>query len=131
MCGSGFADFVRKPSYASGSSNALETKGNTMDQTTDTENHEGTSHAASMAPIKNGKPAIGEDSPQIDDQGTDQEEASQILRDLRDKAFDGSDEKLALALGRPAEEIEKWTRGEGTIDGDVVLKAKVMATERE
>jgi hypothetical protein len=101
-----------------------------MNQTTDTD-HERSSRAASMAPIKNGKPAIAEDNPEIDDQGTDQEEAAQILRDLRDRLFDGSEEKLALALGRPAEEIQSWTKGEGTIDGDVVLKAKVMASERE
>ena len=77
------------------------------------------------------KSSIAEDSPEIDDQGTDQEEAAQILRSLRDDAFNGSDEKLALALGRPAEEIQNWIRGERTIDGDVVLKAKVMATERQ
>lgn len=61
---------------------------------------------------------------------TDQEEANQILRKLRDNAFEGSDEKLSLALGRPAEEIQNWIRGEGTIDGDVMIKAKAMATER-
>ena len=105
-----------------------------MSQNTDSidrENRERTSRAASMAPIKNGKPAIAEDSPEIDDRGTDQEEAAQILRDLRDRAFDGSEEKLALALGRPVEELQSWTNGEGTIDGDVLLKAKVMASERE
>jgi hypothetical protein len=50
------------------------------------------------------KPAIAEDSPGIDDQGTSSEEAAQILRSLRDNA------------------------GEGTIDGDVALKAKAKAT---
>jgi hypothetical protein len=94
------------------------------------ESRELTSHVASMAPIKDGKPAIGEDSSEIDDQGTNQEEAAQILRSLRDNAFDGSDEKLALALGRPAEEIQNWIKGEETIDSDVLLKAKAMANER-
>jgi hypothetical protein len=93
------------------------------------ENREIASHGASMAPIKVGKPAI-EDSSEIDDQGTNQEEAAQILRNLRDNAFDGGDEKLALALGRPAEEIQEWINGAGTIDGDVVLKAKALAIER-
>ena len=89
-----------------------------------------TSHMASMAPIKHGKPAIAEDSSEIDDQGTSQEEAGQILRNLRDNAFDGSDEKLALALGRPLDEIQNWIKGEETIDSDVLLKAKAMANER-
>lgn len=87
------------------------------------------SHAASMAPIKDGQ-AVIDDSPEIDDQGTDQDEAAQLLRKLRDNAFEGSDEKLALALGRPIEEIRSWLAGDETIDGDVLLKAKAMATER-
>ena len=66
----------------------------------------------------------------IDDQGTDQAEASQILKHIRDNAFDASDEKLALALGRPTEEIEEWTRGDGLIDGDVILKARTLAMQR-
>src|SRR4051794_28252574 len=56
----------------------------------------------------------------IDDRGTSQVEATTILKNIRDHAFDGSDERLALALGRPEEEIESWTSGIGTIDGDVV-----------
>ena len=96
---------------------------------TNDESRELTSHVASMAPIKDGKPAI-EDSSEIEDQGTNQEEAAQILRNLRDNAFDGSDEKLALALGRPLDEIQNWIKGEETIDSDVLLKAKAMANER-
>lgn len=70
------------------------------------------------------------DSPTIDDQGTDQSEAANILKRIRDVAFDSSDEKLALALGRPTEEIEKWTTGSGVIDGDVVMKARQLAGQR-
>ena len=66
----------------------------------------------------------------IDDQGTDQAEASNILKHIRDNAFEASDEKLALALGRPAEEIEEWTSGNGRIDGDVILKARTLALQR-
>jgi hypothetical protein len=66
----------------------------------------------------------------LDDRGTDQAEASQILCQVRDGAFEGSDEKLALALGRPPEEIEQWTHGAGDIDGDVVLKARALANLR-
>jgi hypothetical protein len=68
--------------------------------------------------------------PQIDDRGTGQEEAAQILKSVRDAAFDASDEKLALALGRPTEEIEAWTAGSGDIDGDVVMKARTLAINR-
>jgi hypothetical protein len=66
----------------------------------------------------------------IDDHGTDQAEAAQILKQIRDAGFDASDEKLALALGRPAQEIEAWTSGAGHIDGDVILKARHLALER-
>ena len=87
--------------------------------------------AASMARIENGAPAIGDEHEHvIDDQGTDQAEASQILKHIRDNAFEASDEKLALALGRPAEEIEEWTSGNGLIDGDVILKARALAMQR-
>jgi hypothetical protein len=54
--------------------------------------------------------AAENDNPVIDDHGTDQVEALNILTHIRDAAFDSSDEKLALALGRPTEEIEAWTR---------------------
>jgi hypothetical protein len=68
--------------------------------------------------------------PVIDDRGTGQAEAAQILKSVRDAAFDASDEKLALALGRPTEEIEAWTSGSGDIDGDVVMKARTLAINR-
>jgi hypothetical protein len=71
-----------------------------------------------------------EAEPEIDDQGTDQETAAAILTSLRDDAFDGSDEKLALALGRPAEEVTSSIDGSKTIDGDVLLKARNLAMER-
>ena len=70
------------------------------------------------------------DNPIIDDHGTDQAAALNILTHVRDAAFESSDEKLALALGRPTEEIEAWTRGDEVIDGDVVMKARGLAMER-
>lgn len=77
-----------------------------------------------------GSVAMKEAEPEIDDRGTGQSEASNLLKNIRDAAFDSSDEKLALALGRPAEEIEDWINGSGVIDGDVVMKARGLATER-
>jgi hypothetical protein len=73
----------------------------------------------------------GEEEHQIDDLGTSQAEASHILKEIRDAAFDASDEKLALALGRPADEIEHWTSGNGLIDGDVIMKARTLALQRD
>ena len=73
---------------------------------------------------------VENDNPIIDDHGTDQVTALNILTHIRDTAFDSSDEKLALALGRPAEEVEAWTRGLEIIDGDVVMKARHLAIER-
>lgn len=88
------------------------------------------SHGASMASIEAGKPVIGSETHAIDDLGTDQSEASQILRSIRDNAFDSSNEKLALALGKSVEEIEQWTSGTGFIDGDGLMKARALALHR-
>jgi hypothetical protein len=88
--------------------------------------------AGSMAKIDNGNANASEAAVQhqLDDHGTNQAEASRILREIRDNAFDASDEKLALALGRPTEEIEEWSSGRGLIDGDVVMKARALAMQR-
>ena len=87
--------------------------------------------AASMSRIENGRPVIGEETDHvIDDHGTHQGEASEILRSIRDKAFEESDEKLALALGRPTEEISEWTGGNASVDGDVLMKARTLAMQR-
>jgi len=66
----------------------------------------------------------------VDDQGTGQEKAARILLNLRDRAFEASDEKLALALGRPVEEVVAWNEGIEIIDDDVVMKARGIAMNR-
>ena len=66
----------------------------------------------------------------LDDQGTNQNEGRAVLKRLRDQAFDGSDEQLALALGRPVEEVEGWTGGADPLDDDVLMKARGIAQER-
>jgi len=66
----------------------------------------------------------------VDDRGTDQNKASQILLNLRDRAFESSDERLALALGRPAEEVSAWQAGLELIDDDVIMKARGIAMHR-
>jgi len=90
------------------------------------------SKASSMAPAEAGDSRMSETerAEPIDDQGTGQDEASEILKSIRDDAFESSNERLALALGRPAEEIDAWLSGTETIDGDVLMKARNLAMER-
>jgi hypothetical protein len=66
----------------------------------------------------------------LDDQGTNQTEGRAIIKRLRDKAFDGDNEQLAVALGRPAKEVEGWTDGAEPVDDDVLMKARGIAQER-
>jgi hypothetical protein len=67
----------------------------------------------------------------VDDRGTTQEEGRAILKRLRDQGFEASDEKLAVALGRPIEEVEAWTsEGAEPVDDDVIMKARGIAKER-
>lgn len=67
---------------------------------------------------------------QVDDQGTDQEEARRMLTALRDRGFEGDNEQVAVALGRPAEQVQGWIDGTEVIDDDVVMKAKGIAMHR-
>lgn len=67
---------------------------------------------------------------QVDDKGTDQEEARRMLTALRDRGFDGDNEQVAVALGRPADQVQGWIDGTETIDDDVVMKAKGIAMHR-
>jgi len=86
---------------------------------------------SSMSPIENGTARVTrDDTDAIDDQGTSQEEAAEILRIVRDEAFDSSNEAFALALGRTPEEVKAWFSGDEPIDADVLLKARGIAMER-
>ena len=67
---------------------------------------------------------------EVDDKGTDQEEARSILTTLRDQGFDADNEKLAVALGRTIEQVEAMISGAETIDDDVVMKARGIAIHR-
>jgi hypothetical protein len=57
-------------------------------------------------------------------------DAPEFLRVLRDTAFGSSDDKLALALGRSTEEVERWIGGTQSIDADALIKARGLAMER-
>jgi hypothetical protein len=66
----------------------------------------------------------------LDSEGTSQEQGRAILRRLRDEGFDADDAKLAVALGRPLEEVQAWTGGDEPIDDDLIMKARGIAKER-
>jgi hypothetical protein len=70
------------------------------------------------------------DDQQVDDKGTDQEEAKRMLTALRDRGFDGDNEDLAVALGRSVEQVAAWMDGSEIIDDDVVMKARGIALNR-
>lgn len=67
---------------------------------------------------------------QVDDKGTDQQEAQAMIQTLRDQGFDGDNDKLAIALGRSAEQVEAMISGAETIDDDVVMKVRGIALNR-
>ena len=66
----------------------------------------------------------------VDDKGTGQEEAQHMIEALRDRGFDGDNEKLAKALGRTIEQVDGMIGGSETIDDDVVMKARGIALNR-
>lgn len=66
----------------------------------------------------------------VDDRGTNQTEGRALLKKLRDQGFDSSDQELAVALGRPVEEVEAWTGGAAPVDDDVIMKARGIANQR-
>lgn len=66
----------------------------------------------------------------LDDRGTGTAEGLEILRRLRDAGFEGDDLKLAVALGRPPEEVTAWMGGAEPPDDDIIMKARGIAQER-
>jgi hypothetical protein len=68
----------------------------------------------------------------VDDRGTSEAGGREILKRLRDEGFAADDEKLAVALGRPVEEVQGWMAGSGDepVDDDIIMKARGIAKER-
>lgn len=56
-------------------------------------------------------------------------ESLELLRRLKTEVFESSDVHLALAMGRPVEEIEAWFGGE-EIDEDAQEKIHGLAQQR-
>jgi hypothetical protein len=83
-----------------------------------------------MSEQQEGRGMTNSETDAVDDRGTNQTEGRAMLKKLRDQGFDSSDEKLAVALGRPVEEVEAWTGGSEPVDDDVIMKARGIATER-
>lgn len=73
-----------------------------------------------------------EETNQVDDQGTSEQQGREIIRRLCDQGFGSDNEKLAVALGRPLEEVAAWMSDDGNapVDDDVVMKARGIAKER-
>lgn len=70
------------------------------------------------------------DDQQVDEKGTDQGQAREILESLRDRGFEGDNEKLATGLGRSIEQVAAFIDGSEIIDDDVVMKARGIALQR-
>lgn len=64
-----------------------------------------------------------------DDFTVDEGESRKTLQRLKTEIFDNDNEKVALAMGRPVEEITEWLDG-GEIDEDAQMKINGIAKER-
>lgn len=56
-------------------------------------------------------------------------DARKTLARLKHEAFEGSDQHLALAMGKPVDEIQLWFEG-GEIDEDSREKINGLAQQR-
>jgi hypothetical protein len=66
----------------------------------------------------------------VDDNGTDQSAAKEMLRAFCDNGFEGDDGRAAMVLGRPASEIRDMVNGDLDIDDDLTMKMRGIADER-
>lgn len=66
----------------------------------------------------------------VDSDGTTQEQAQTMVKNLCEQAFSGNAEQLALVLGRTTEEIEGICNGTSEVDDDLAMKIKGIAQER-
>jgi hypothetical protein len=67
----------------------------------------------------------------VDNQGTGQPEARDMMHQLMNERFGGGGiEHLALVMGRPEDELQRFLTGEEPIDDDFVMKMRGVAKER-
>ena len=67
----------------------------------------------------------------VDDQGTTQTDARNLLANLCEQGFNNNVGELALALGRPSDEISGMLGDNENIDDDLVMKIRGIAKERQ
>jgi hypothetical protein len=53
-----------------------------------------------------------------------------LLKQLMSDVYGGSLEGLALGLGRPTDEIERWMNGSEQVDEDAEYKIRALGDER-
>jgi hypothetical protein len=58
------------------------------------------------------------------------DEGRWLINMLQVRLFDDQAEKLALALGRPVDEVEGWASGAIPLDEDALMKARELGVER-
>ena len=66
----------------------------------------------------------------VDNSGTDQDTAREMLKKLSAGAGDGGLAHLGLIMGRPEGELQRFMNGEEPIDDDFVMKMRGIAGER-
>ena len=66
----------------------------------------------------------------VDDAGTDQDGARELLRAFCEKGFDGDVNRAAVALGRPASALRELMDGQHEIDDDLAMKLRGISKER-
>ena len=60
----------------------------------------------------------------------DNSDALELLKRLRDEVYEGSDDNLALGMGREVAEIQRWFSGEENIDEDAEMKIHGLVQQR-
>ena len=66
----------------------------------------------------------------VDDNGTTQDEAQELLENFCRDGFENDLNEAALVLGRPREELVDFLSGDEVIDDDLVMKMRGIAQER-
>jgi plasmid maintenance system antidote protein VapI len=67
----------------------------------------------------------------VDDKGTSQAEARNMLANLCQKGFDNNVGELAIVLGRPSAEISGILENDEMIDDDLAMKIRGIAGQRQ
>ena len=70
---------------------------------------------------------IGNDP--VDDQGSDQAGAREMLDSFCRNGFDGDRQKAAVVLGRPESELSEMLDGQTAVDDDLAMKMRGIANE--